>query len=82
MPYAFRQRYRRFVDHSSTAEESRRKYDEILADKKLMALLAKKGMAPPTNVQQKDSQSMAQYTYRKICFDVQIEPLPEPEQPL
>jgi hypothetical protein len=72
--------HRVYVDHSSTAEESRREYEEIVADKKLMALLSEKGMALPTNIEHKDRRSTAQYTYSKICFDAPIEPLPEPAE--
>lgn len=67
-----------YVDKSWTAEESEREHNALLANTDLMAQLTEKGIAPPTKMKHKDTRFVTLYTYREVCFDQPIQPLPDP----
>lgn len=67
-----------YVDKSWTAEESERDHNALLANTELMARLTEKGIAPPTEMKHKDTRFVTLYTYKDVCFDRPIQPLPDP----
>ncbi len=67
-----------YVDMSRTAEESEKEHNELLANSELMAQLEEMGIAPPTEMNHKDTSLVAQYTYADVRFDEPILPLADP----
>jgi hypothetical protein len=67
-----------FDDRSWTADESRRDHEKMIADTKLMAELAEKGLTPPLNMEHTDKRFVLEFTFRDIHFDAPIEPRPRP----
>jgi len=65
-------------DRSTTAEQSEREHNQLLANTELMAKLAERGIKPPTTVHHKDRRFVTTYTYTKVSFDEPIKPLADP----
>lgn len=59
-------------DVSTTAEESRRNHEELIANVELMARLSEHGIAPPKNIEYTDHRFVTEYIYSAVFFDTQI----------
>lgn len=59
-------------DISTTAEESRRDHEELIANVELMARLSEHGIAPPKNIEHTDHRFVTEYTYSTVFFDTPI----------
>jgi hypothetical protein len=65
-------------DMSSTAEESRKEHEALIANKQLLAGLLERGITPPSEMKFSDKHEFTDYTYTDITFDESINPLPQP----
>jgi hypothetical protein len=66
------------VTHSQTAQEAEREHQALLANTELMERMTQRGIAPPVDMQYKDTHSITEYTYTTVCFDELIARLPQP----
>lgn len=60
------------IDRSTTAEESKRDHEELIANVELMARFRDHGIAPPKDMEHTDHRFVTEYTYSTVFFDTTI----------
>jgi hypothetical protein len=59
-------------DVSSSAEDSRKEHEAVMANKELLALLSERGIVPKEDMKHADTISFTEYNYRGVSFDEPI----------